>query len=52
MKEMLKKSLSKNLERIAKVSADSASLICFYEPKVPDSLKTQDKDTDLRRKGQ
>lgn len=41
MKEIFSDNLAKGLELIAKKTANSASAMCFYEPKIPNSLQSQ-----------
>lgn len=50
MKKQLKKFVSRNLEKIAKVSASGASTLCFYEPKVPKQLMENSENTKTDKK--
>ena len=40
------------LERTAEKSANSASFLCFYEPKIPEALKAAAQENGKSRKSQ
>lgn len=52
MRMNIKERMEQYLVRTAEKSANSASFLCFYEPKIPEALKAAAQENGKSRKSQ